>query len=335
MSIEKFWQDIQQSEQQWVSMTQQEIMQAVNKQLQTDHLDIVAEVAASTKKTYCLIFTAQGDVESFEIILEIVKQAPELQYFEIEAFRQRQKTMGTFSMQHEGKDFQLSPEDILIEYHESYRKIALEISFKKVIPEELMEHVQTMTFIILDHILGEYDFAVKVGAVEFVERPRINDSIPLDQFTEVFDHFWSTELLHTGEFIDQPDNWQTTMLELTNPNDPEDKLLVQRNETANLLVGRADLCYCLTISADVDSKDTLSHIYTLEDKITNMLLRNEQGMHCQNILGIGFRNMQWQIENKEAIATSIEHIIAEFPMLNTNISIEFDPQWSDYLRWVE
>ena len=63
--------------------------------------------------------------------------------------------------------FELATADVLVALQPDNSQAALELRFARDIPAEFAEHARHMTFIMLDHVLGEYDFAVKVGAVDF------------------------------------------------------------------------------------------------------------------------------------------------------------------------
>lgn len=169
LAIQAFWKQVKTSEQSFNKLELIDIMETLNNLLNENQLDVIAEVTQGSKKNHKIIFTSDGKIEQFEQVMEITKQAPDLNFFEIEAFRQRTKNVDSFTIQLRDDSFSLGTTDLLIQYKKDHRKISLGILFGKTIPEEMMKQAQTMALIILDHILGEYDLAVRVVAIEFLE----------------------------------------------------------------------------------------------------------------------------------------------------------------------
>lgn len=112
-----------------------------------------------------LIITAHGSIEQFPLLTQLVDAAPKLQHHRVVAFRAR-TAEPDFPIGMDG--FELATADVLVALQPDNGQAALELRFARDIPAEFAEHARHMTFIMLDHVLGEYDFAVKVGAVDFV-----------------------------------------------------------------------------------------------------------------------------------------------------------------------
>ena len=112
-------------------------MENLNNLLIDNQLNVIAELTRGDIKNHKIIFTAGGRIEQFELVIRIVKNVPDLNFFEIEAFRTRIENLDAFSITHHDHSFSLSPADLLIYHHEEYRKVSLEIAFGKTIPEEM------------------------------------------------------------------------------------------------------------------------------------------------------------------------------------------------------
>ena len=336
LSIQTFWTQVKASEQTFNTLELISIMENLNNLLVDNQLDVIAELTPGDKKNHKIIFSAQGRIEQFELVMRIVKHAPDLNFFEIEAFRTRVKNLDTFSISiaHDDDSFSLKPTDLLISHNEEYRKISLKIAFGKTIPEEMKQIAQSTAFTLLDHVLGEYDFSIKIGSVNFLETPNEENAVPLNEFVKIFDHLWQDKLKHTGIFplSDNEDRW--SVFEISYENDPDSKKLVQRNESADVLVGDFNYCYALNVTADVDSKEILSLVYELEDTINPALQINKQGIHCQNTFYQGVRTMLWHVQDKQSAIALAQRVADQYKTLSVKIECEFDPCWSQYLRWV-
>jgi hypothetical protein len=326
--IQDFWRQVKKSEQSLNELELIDIIKNINKLLDENQLDVIAEITIGDIKKHKIIFTADGKIDRFEYVMEITRQAPDLQFFEVEAFRQRTNNVDTFVIKSEESSFSLSATDLLIQYKESYRKISIGILFAKTIPEDMVKQAETMALIYLDHLLGEYDFAVRLESIEFLKTDHNAVTIPANQFVTIFDRLWKEDLKHTGVLNVQEDQW--IVFELTDL-----KILVHRNEAANSLVGHENYCYALNIIVDIDSKEALSLVYELEDTINLALRADEQGIHCQNSFSQGVRNMLWHVGNKHSALQLVQQITDRYHTLSVKTECEFDPFWRQYLRWVE
>lgn len=327
--IETFWQQVKASEQSLNKLEFKEIMDNINRLLAENQLDVVAEITSGLKKNHKIIFTSNGKIECFEQVMEISRQAPDLDFFEIVAFRQRAGNVDNFMIQLSDHSLSLSATELLIQYKEDQRKIYLGILFGKTIPVAMVKQAQTLALTILSHILGEYELVVRVNTIEFLENAEDTLTMPANQFATIFDNIWEKNLNHSGIITNDKDKDQWLVFKL------DDKLFGMRNEAANVLVGDKHYCYALTIAAEVDSKQTISKIYDLEDAITSALGADKQGIHCQNIVSQGTRTMLWYVTSKYLAIEIAQSIVNQYKTLSINIVCEFDPCWSQYLAWVK
>ncbi|OCG41230.1 hypothetical protein A9G25_00155 [Gilliamella sp. Bif1-4] len=72
------------------------------------------------------------------------------------------------------------------------------------------------------------------------------------------------------------------------------------------MVGHENYCYALNVIVDIDSKETLSLVYELEDAINLALRADKRGIDCQNSLSEGVRNMLWYVGNKQSVLQLIK-----------------------------
>lgn len=330
MGYSAFWNTIQKEEERLSTLPHREAMEGIGEYLKSHFPDLSPEITDSDTKTYTMIFTAHGVTEHFEDVVLLTRSAPELKYFDVEAFRQRANLNG-FDMRM--GEFSLNCDDVYVK-HQAWRgRVALELSFAKDIPEGLEDHAKNMSFILLDHMLGEFDFAVKVGPVDFVKFNDNSDAISLKDYPPIFDAFWHNELGHTGEYPQVEGEW--VGFELASKDEPDDKMVVLRNESANSLVCWADMSERLDISANLYDSETLDMSRDFEDRLDTLLRPYQEGLCCQTTLHQGVRCMSWYVSDNDSALMKAQTLAKEFPELELQFETEFDPSWSHYLRWAD
>lgn len=330
MGYSAFWQTIREQEDRLASLPHREAMEGISEYLSAHFPDLSPEITDSKTKKYTLIFTAHGIAEHFEDVVLLTRSAPDLKHFDVEAFRQRANLSG-FDMKM--GEFSLNCDDVYVR-HQAWRgRVALELSFAKEIPEGLDDHARNMAFILLDHMLGEFDFAVKVGPVDFVDYDENSDAISLKDYPPVFDSFWVNELSHSGEYPQGEAEW--VGFELASKDDPDDKMVVLRNESANSLVCRADMSERLDVCANLYDTETLEMSREFEDRLDALLKPYQEGFCCQTTLHQGVRCMSWYVSDKDNALIKAQALAQEFSDLELQFETEFDPGWSHYLRWAD
>ena len=327
-----FWTALQARERELFAMPMRERMEALNELLSPSFSDLAAEVEGNAEdERFTLVLTAHGVVEQFEALLALVRSKPVLPRIDIVAFRRR--TGKGFGMRMD--DFELASEDVLLRHSADQGQVALDIGFAKPIPMDMRDHARHMAFILLDHLLGEYDFAVKVGRVDFVEGEEAEgfEGLPLDDFAAVFDDFWRNELGHTGVFESGEGRW--TLITGTHEVDGEEiPFAAQRNDSANSLVGRADLGHCLSVSVAVPSKQDLERARAFEDQLSASLHRPEQGCRSIVLLEAEVRTVTFYVSDApQALARA--KAIAQDMDFEADFELEFDPAWDNYGRWLD
>lgn len=335
IAIQSFWNKVKQSEQSLSELQPLDLIEKLNNLLSENQLDVIAEIMGGEVKKHKIIFTAEGKIEHFELVVEIVKLAPSLDLFEIEAFRQRANKISDLEINFNGTSFSLGASDLLIQYHEDHRKISLDLMFAKPIAKDQINYAQTLALVILNHLLGEYDLAIKVQSINFVDTMPDSNSITAEEFAKRFDDIWKNDLKHTGVFPISESEDQLFVFELASKDDPDDTTLVQRNETANALACDINYGYGLNLSIKLDCKETLSLVYDIEDAISAAFRENKKGIHAQNSLHQATRTMLWYVEDKHFATQIIQNILNQYQDLSVKIDCEFDPAWMEYLAWVD
>ncbi|QGW81455.1 hypothetical protein [Variovorax paradoxus] len=326
-----FWQAVSANLERLNDLTGRDLVDALNELLAPFFPDLAAE-AMGDPPAFKLVLTAHGSKAHFEDLMALVQSAPSMPQIEVEAFRQRAD--GGFGMRM--NDFELASSDVLVKHEPYDGLIALEIGFARPIPMDMRDHARHMSFIMLDHILGEYDFAVKVGPVDFVDpgEDASFDGMPLDDFAPVFDTCWRDELGHTGIFPGGEHSWSSLTATRAAEDGSEIKAIVSRNDAANALVARADLSHRISAAVLVESSEQLEHAQNYEDRLTTLLQRHEEGCCTHVMLEQRVRTVFYQVANPST-ALAHAHSLEADAGLPVTVDVVFDPAWDAYRQWLD
>lgn len=329
-ACESFWQAVSAQLDHLRTLPGPELVQALNAMLAPFFPRLAVEVAGGPP-VFKLVLTAHGSMADFDDVMALVRSSPALPQVEVEAFRQR--TGEGFGIRM--NDFELASSDIRVK-HEPYEGlVALEIGFAKPIPMDLQDHARQMSLIMLDHILGEYDTAVKVGPVDYVDAADSADfeGVSLDDFVPAFDACWRNELGHTGVFPVGEHAWSGLTATREADDGREIEMVVMRNDTAAALLGRADLGHRLSASIPVESGEELEEARVYEDRLTALLQTHEEGCCTHVVLEEGVRTVNFHVADA---ATAIAHAqsLQEEMALPVSLDLVFDPTWKSYRTWL-
>jgi hypothetical protein len=325
-----FWQAVSARLDGLRALPARELVDALNELLEPFFPRLAAEVLGDPP-AFTLVLTAHGSENDFGDLIALVQSAPALPQVEVEAFRQR--TRDGFSMRM--GDFELASADVLVK-HEPYRGlVALEIGFAKPVPMDMQDHARHMSLIMLDHVLGEYDFAVKVGAVDHVEADAHDafDGVSLDAFVPLFDACWRDELGHTGVFLAGEHPWSGLTATREDEDGSEIEMVVMRNDAANALVARADLSHHFSAAVPVESGEELELARSYEDRLTALLQRHEEGCCTHVVLEQGVRTVNYQVADP-AVALAHAQSLEADAGLPVTLDVAFDPTWKAYRIWL-
>lgn len=294
-----------------------------------------------------LIVTAHGSIERFPLVAQVVAAAPALPHYRVRAFRER-TTQPDFPIGMEG--FELSTAEVLVALEQDGGQAALEIRFGREIPSDYQDHARNMAFIMLDHVLGEYDFAVKVGAVDFVGEPDDVRTpwVPLSQLPPVFDRYWTATLGHTGHFPTGESEWDGLELQFDCPIDEDGNELspddidgedapetgvVMVNTSANAVAMRADLAYALTVDLAVPNSDTLTAVQDLQDQAATVLQVPQLGILVLTLMRAGRRQALYYVSDEQLAKQALAPLLLRDEAASLELKVAYDPAWSGYFEY--
>ncbi len=105
------------------------------------------------------VISADGIKSVFPIVFEIVKNAPTINNWKIIALRQPHKEVDQVVY----KGLSVNFKNVYFKYGEDQDRVAIELNLKDYYESE---EWSTITFILLDTILGEYDSEMKLSRIE-------------------------------------------------------------------------------------------------------------------------------------------------------------------------
>ncbi|MDO5686068.1 MAG: DUF695 domain-containing protein [Neisseria sp.] len=290
-----------------------------------EYMDGVVLELIGDPQSGSLVFSANGIIEHFPKV-QIVTDLACSERYPCVAFRQRMTDFASnFAIGM--RDFSLSAQQIAMACEVGRGLVDLRLAFTEEIAPSFVEHAQNMSFIMLDHLLGEWDFAVKIGVVEFVDRAE--NMLPLDRLPEVLDRMWREDLGHDGLFPEP--EWQYASYEWEE-DEEQDALFMTRNESATRLLGRADMAWCVTAECEIPDKETLEQALEWEDAWCAHIEPLQIGIAALSVLNSsrGVRNVHMYGHDVAAMVKAAQQTLANFPDLNVDISAEYDPTWAWY-----
>ena len=286
-----------------------------------------------------LIVTAHGSTDHFPLLMQTAAAAPALQHYRVRAFRER-TTQPDFPIGMDG--FELATSDVLVACGQDDGQAALEIRFGREIPDDYWDHARNMAFIMLDHVLGEYDFAVKVGAVDFVGEASdpLAAWVPLSQFVPVFDRYWVETLGRTSDSPTGEHDWTGMTLSFGGQDDEDsrgdeaqDTAIVMVNRSANPVAMRADLAYALTLDLAVGNRDQLAAVQDLQDQAATLLALPQLGIMAYTLTRAGRRKAVYYVGDKQLAMQALAPMLLRDEAESLELTFAFDPAWSGYFEF--
>lgn len=321
----RFWDQVAANQGELAGLDAMELMQRLNGWLEPLVPDLAVEVSGDAGSERELVLTAHGSLDRFAAVQALAAHAPPLPGWGVTPFRRR--TDGEFGMRMDG--FQLNASDVLVRHWPEAGQVALEIGFAKEVPSDLRDHARHMAFIMLDHILGEYDFAVKVGPVDFAEDGTEPAGAGLHEFAPLFDACWSGDLGRSGDFPQGEQAWTG----LTVRRRSGDELFVLRNDSAGAVAGRADLGWRITVSMAVPSHEALDEARAVEERLCAALEPAQDGICSHVVLANHVRHMTWYVGDAQAAMRQAQRVLADLRLSAEGVAQAYDPAWKDYLEW--
>lgn len=288
-----------------------------------------------------LVFTAQGILDNFAKVTALVATA-RTQNFTVVGFREGMTAENVIA--HRNPDFDIN------EFCIGMGDVSLKFADLQVVPtaghylvdlaikinhkqsqgdpsDELANHLKNMAFIILDHVIGEWDFAVKIGAVDFVETLPADPVAPKD-LNQVIEHIWQNELGHTGEYPEES-SYAVARVE---EDDEQDGLIFTINRSASALLGDPNMAWCIKVTSEFDNQDQLELARDLQDDMTATLVKKDQCIDAVVVVNVTQRKRTVIFYCQDAVwgAKQAQQCVDRFPMLHSLVEIEYDPNWGWY-----
>ncbi len=332
-AIEAFWQELVYEERNLALMPDQEYVVKANEMLTRYAPDLALELERADGSLFKrIVISAHGNTEQFENAMAVVRAAPSMPGYKIQAFRNR--TLGSdFSMRMD--DFELACSDVLVAHYDAGGIVGLELAFEKIIPQDMRDHAQHMAFIMLDHVLGEWDFAVRVGPVDFVDAfsPGVSGAEPLSVFPPIFDAFQRDDMGRTYRFPKDDDAaWSAFEVRQRDAADDAPADLLSLRLGANAVATRADLPHYLELTMPVASTQDLELAKQVQHSLQTAWEPLEQGiLTFSRVNGSGELVSGFYVEN---LATAVPQVHASALQLAESLDVDvatmFDPSWQEY-----
>ena len=171
---EKFWQWFIDHNEQLVAMgdleekERQELCSALQYQLTKYCEGLTYEIGDATANGRTLTFTAEGDTDLFRHVVELVDNAPDLDWWEFVAFKQ---PMGT-ELKVRFDKYLFDTRKMYfqqLECEEEPEMLGLRIAVEGSKPDD--EDFQVGVYVTLEALIGEFDCATLIGYIETVPVP--------------------------------------------------------------------------------------------------------------------------------------------------------------------
>ncbi len=327
-----FWQTFAEQEDKLAQLPPQDFVEQVNQLLDDETIGISMECSGDpSSEERELILTAHGDKNRFSMVNAFVAAAPALRHFSrVEAFRSRDAA-ADFEIQMEGETW--SAKDYRVGLFEDHGLVGLEVVVEKEVPPALVDVSRHAAFIMLDHLLGEYVFAVRIGAVEFVDSLAADVSFQcsMDQVANQFDEMWLNVLGRTGDW---PEESRVSLLQSRPDSEEERPQIISLNTSAGALATRADLAYCLELTFEVGDRDALDVVRDAEERIFYAAGEKHQAIWAVSITDLDSQSRVCRFYTGTPDETAEQAAsIAESMGLKMEGEVIFDPSWDGYLMF--
>ncbi|WP_440109506.1 DUF695 domain-containing protein [Acidovorax sp. BL-A-41-H1] len=348
--IATFWTAFAAQEPSWLDLSPADWVEQANALVETHLPGLALELIASPDRAGVdLIVTAQGSLELFPLAAQVAAAAPPLRAYRVAALRPR-STEPDFPLGMEG--FEMSTRDVLVALQQDGGQVALELRLVCAVPSGFEEHAQHMAFIMVDHVLGEYDFAVKVGAVDFVDEghhDRDATWTALADLQPAFDAFWLNALGRTGLFPEGDGAWDALELQFDCAVDDEGNAVdvdtdsdgegraetgaVMINTSANAVAMRADLTCALTLDLAIPDAAALAAAQALHDQAATLLQVPQLGILVLTMVRAGRRQALYYVADEKLARQTLAPLLLRQEAASLEVKSRFDPAWSGYFEY--
>ena len=364
--IATFWTAFAAQEPGWLDLSPADWVEQANALVEIHLPGLALELITSPDRAGVdLIVTAQGSIELFPLAAQVAAAAPPLRAYRVAALRPR-STEPDFPLGMEG--FEMSTRDVLVALQQDGGQVALELRMACAVPPGFEEHAQHMAFIMVDHVLGEYDFAVKVGAVDFVDEghhDRDATWTALADLQPAFDAFWLNALGRTGLFPEGDGAWDGLELQFDCAVDDEGNAVgddadsnaasgregdrdsdrdsdeegdaetgaVMINTSANAVAMRADLTCALTLDLAIPDAKALAAAQALHEQAATLLQVPQLGILVLTMVRAGRRQALYYVADEKLARQSLAPLLLRQEAASLEVRSRFDPAWSGYFEY--
>ncbi|MBH5329283.1 hypothetical protein H9Q10_06320 [Eikenella sp. S3360] len=323
----RFWADWRQEEARLAALTDAvAFVTEANGLLHRHCPDVVVELDGEPANG-ALVFSANGIIEHFPQVLALVAEAAEGTQRSVVCFRQRVGSPDQFAVRMGGVD--LRAQDILVRCEEWHGLPALEMALAAPPKEEDRETAQRLALIMLDHVLGEWDAVVKVGVLDFADNVP-PDTVPLNRLPEKLDELWKA--LGRDALYPEPE-WEFAAYQCDEDEAAgRDALVLLRNESANGLLGRADMGWVVSIRCSINGEEALTAAYQLQDELDAEAAHRQQGIVTLSVTNLtrGERTVFAATGEPERLMPKAQELCERFAQLGPQADCEYDPNWRHY-----
>ena len=332
--IDAFWGDFSNQLSQLEELDRHEFVESSNELLHLYAPGLSLELEGKLGEAGSrLVISAHGNTAQFENAQALVRQAPRFEHYSVQAFRSR--ALGSnFGMRMDG--FELACSDIRVGYYDAGGIIGLKLSFEKPIARDMAEHAQHMAFIMLDHVLGEWDFSVRVGPVEFASEAAadVYGSALLSEFPPLFDGFIRQQLGRSYEFPQEDsDRWLSLEVRAQDAEEDAPPDILTFHDGANAVATRADLSHFMEWRFSFSSQQELDGVRDAQDALDEQLSREQRGILAfSRVENMSARVATYYVEDPaHAVQLAAQLGRQHVPGLEGELSVSFDPSWNEFL----
>lgn len=332
--IEAFWQDFSAQLSALEALPSREFVERAHEILVPHAPDLALELEGNPKESGArIVVTAHGNIAQFENVQALVRGAPRFEHYAVHAFRSR--SLGQDFAMHMN-DFELSCSDVLVAHYDAGGIVGLELAFEKIIPQDMVDHARHMAFIMLDHVLGEWDFSVRVGPVEFVDgfSDNVAGAEPLSVFPAIFDAFQRDELGRSYEFPRQEDDrWISLEVRPREASDEDPPDILSFHDSANAVATRADLSHFLLWRLPFASQEELDAVRDAQDALDAALTQHQRGILAfSRVENMSTRAAAFYVDDAAHASALAKQLGAQHtPDQPGEIEVSYDPSWREFL----
>ncbi len=186
----KFWNWFSKNSKKLRQQEGMDILDAVSIELHKYDKDLCALIGYGERETFELIISANGMASSADSVERLCDAAPELPGWKVIRFRPRFEG-GSHGIESDGVT--IDTDGIQFVAYRDETKIGVEIYAHWRKPED-GDRTDALTFLMLDHTIGEYEVMCGIGFIEVHPLENAPDNArPWNEFAEMFDQNWSRE----------------------------------------------------------------------------------------------------------------------------------------------